>query len=130
MFPFFFSFSFLAFFYKLSFCTALSYQNVPRQQPRPGLSTWPLVVRNTCCCRDMDPDLALCVSRGQDSTMVPGGITGFSYQAAPYLLPVSRSASLHCAYILLFLVLFNFSTIFLALLSFFQALWVSGIILE
>lgn len=49
--------------------------------------------------------------------MVPGGITGFSYQAAPYLLPVSRSASLHCAYILLFLFLSHFSTMFLLLLA-------------
>lgn len=55
-------------------------------------------------------------SPGQDPTMVPGGITGYSHQAAPHYPRVSSSASLHCACILLFLFLFHFSTTFLLLL--------------
>ena len=48
--------------------------------------------------------------------MVPDGITGYSHQAVPHYPPVSSSASLHCAHILLFLFLFRFSTTSLLLL--------------
>ena len=49
--------------------------------------------------------------------MVPGGLTGFSHQAAPYDAAVSSSASLHCAGILLLLFLFHFSTTRLLLIE-------------
>ena len=55
-------------------------------------------------------------STGQDPTMVPDGITGYSHQAVPHYPRVSSSASLHCAHILLFLFLFHFSTTYLLLL--------------
>ena len=45
----------------------------------------------------MDPDMALSGSTGQDPTMVPGGITGYSHQAVPHYPQVSSSASLHTA---------------------------------
>ena len=49
-------------------------------------------------------------STDQDPTVFPGSISDYSHQAAPHYPQVSGSASLHCAHILLFLVLFYFST--------------------
>ena len=37
-----------------------------------------------CCCRAMDPDMALSGSTGKDVIMIFGGITGYSYQAFPH----------------------------------------------
>lgn len=56
-------------------------------------------------------------STGQDPTVVPGGITGYSHQAVPHYLRVSSSACLYHAHILMFLFLFHFFTTYLILLE-------------
>jgi hypothetical protein len=55
-----------------------------------------------------------CGSTGQDPTMVPGGITGYSHQGAHHYPQVSSSAHLHSAHTLMFL--FHFSITYLLLL--------------
>jgi len=62
------------------FSTALRH-HVPRCQPTPGLSTWPLVITDPSCCNVIDPGVAYSSSTGQDPTMIPGVITGYSHQA-------------------------------------------------
>lgn len=54
--------------------------------------------------------------RGQDLTMTLGGIIDYLRQAVPHYRGVFSSASLYCAYILWFLFLFYFSTIYFLLL--------------
>lgn len=51
-------------------CAALGCQLGPRQHPRPGMSTWPLVVTWAITV------VGVCV--GQDITMASGGIAGYS----------------------------------------------------
>jgi hypothetical protein len=97
------------------FFTAHRQQHIPRQQPRPGISTWSLVVTDPCCHRAIDPDVATGGNTGQNPTMALGGITCYSHHAVPHYRPVSTSASLHCAHILLFLFLSHFSTTYLLL---------------
>lgn len=92
------------------FCTALRHQHVPRQQPKPGMSVWPLVKTDPSCCRATGPDVAHIGSRSQNPTMVPQGITSYSHRAVPLYPPVSSSASLHCAHVLLFLFVLHFFT--------------------
>ena len=74
-----------------------------------------------CCFRATDPDVAHCGSTGQDPTMVPGDITGYSHQAVPHYPRVSSSVCLHCAHILLFL--FHFSITYLLLLVRSLSIW-------
>lgn len=45
--------------------------------------------------RATDPDMALRGSTGQDPTVVPGDITGYSHQGIPHYPQVSSSACLH-----------------------------------
>lgn len=58
-------------------CTLLRHQHGPKQ----GMYTWPLLVTNHHCCRDMEPDMILCGSMGQYLTMALCGTTDYSYQA-------------------------------------------------
>lgn len=67
--------------------------------------------------RDTDSDIvAPGASAGQDPTMVPVSIISYSRQTVSHYAPVFSFASLHPAHIVLFLVLFHFSTIYLLLL--------------
>jgi hypothetical protein len=90
---------------------SLQYQHVPKWQIRLGTCVWPLVVTDPCWCRAMGLDVAPSSSTGQDPTMVPGAMTSYSHQAVPHYPQIYRSASLHCAHVLLFLFLSHFSTI-------------------
>lgn len=42
-------------------------------------SAWPLVVADSHCCRATNPNMAPNGSTGQDSMMVPGGITSYTH---------------------------------------------------
>lgn len=86
------------------------------------------MVTDLCCFRDTDSEAVLCGSTGQDPIMVPGGITGYSYQTVPYYVWVSSSASLHFSTILLFLFLFHFSYHLHVSLRGIQGLWVFGVV--
>lgn len=98
------------------FYTAFRHQCGPGRWPRPGKSSWPLVVTDTCCCRAKDPDIALGGSTGQDLTMPLGGTTNYSHWAVSHYCQVSSSASFHCAYILLLPSLIHLSTTYLLIL--------------
>lgn len=50
-------------------CTALKHKHGPRWQTRQGTSTWSLAIRDLCCCRYIDPDMAFDGSMSQDLTM-------------------------------------------------------------
>ena len=66
-------------------------------------SAWPLVVTDLSCYRATDTDMAPSGSTGQDPTVIPHGITSYSYQAVSHYPQVSSSAFLHCDHIVLFL---------------------------
>lgn len=53
---------------------------------------------------------------GQDLTLALGGITGCSHQTVPHYPQVSGFASLHCAHILLLLILSHLSATYLFIL--------------
>lgn len=79
----------------------LEYHHGPKWQPRPGTSSWPLVViwpmnidTDPYCCTAIDPAMALPSITGQDFTVASGGITGYSHLAVPFHPHVSR-LSLH-----------------------------------
>lgn len=81
---------------------ALKHQPDSRSQPRPGASTWHLVVTwamnintDTGCRRAIDPDMALSVSTDQYLIVVSGGIPGYSHQPVAHYLWFSSSAFLH-----------------------------------
>lgn len=68
------------------FCKALIHQQVPRWQPRPKTSAWPLVVTEPAAARSWTQTWphGHRPSTGQDHTMVPGDITGCLHQAVAY----------------------------------------------
>lgn len=56
----------------------------PRWQPRPRISTWPLVIINHCSCRTTGPDMPLSGNKDLELTMTLAGITGYSHQDVPH----------------------------------------------
>jgi hypothetical protein len=80
------------------------------------MSAWPLLVADPCCCKVTGPNVAHSGSKDKDHTMVPGDITSCLHLTVPLYPGVFSSASLYCAYILWFLFLFYFSTIYFLLL--------------
>lgn len=81
-------------------CTAIGCERGARQQPRPGMTSWILVVigdtdisTDPCCCMATDPDRAR--STGWDLAMASEGSAGYSHQTVPHHPRVSDSASLH-----------------------------------
>jgi hypothetical protein len=92
------------------------FRTVLRHQHAPGQHPWPLVARNPCCCRATDRDMAPCDSTGLDPNMVLGGFTSYSHHTIPHYTWVSSSAFLYCLHMVLFLLLFHFSSTYLFLL--------------
>lgn len=85
--------------------------HVPGRQSRPGISACPLVVMDSCLCRDTELKVALRATTDQDPTMVPSGTT------VRLFLTLFKSSVLSSFYpILLFLFLLYFSTTYLLLL--------------
>lgn len=104
------------------FCIALTHLHVPGRQSRPGMSACPLVVMDSCFCRDTELKVALGATTDQDPTMVPSGTI------IRLFLTLFKSSVLSLFYpILLFLFLLYFSTTYLLLLVA-LGVWVSRLI--
>lgn len=97
--------------------TDLEHPYGPRQQPRCGMSEWPLVLTwakdihtDPRCCMAMDPDKAPSISMGWGFTKGSGGRAGYSHQAVPRHPHISSSFFLHSAQTILLLFPSHLST--------------------
>jgi hypothetical protein len=89
---------------------ALRHQHGCRLQPSPGMSTWPFVVPDLCCCRATDETWPSVAAQAGISPMALGGIASYSHQTVPHYPQASSFSSLDCAHTLLLLFLFYLST--------------------
>lgn len=100
------------------FCTTLGHQHGPRQQPKPGMSTWPLVA---ICHEYQHRPLPLYEHRPRDGPQQQHRLAfhfvlrwaGYSHQVIPLYLLISSSIFLYCTQIILLFFLPHFSTTYL-----------------
>jgi hypothetical protein len=80
-------------------CSALRHQHSPRPQPRPGSSTWSLVITGALDINNTDPRFYMTLSSrtGQDLTMASGGYLHQASHSSSLSLPSLHHIPVHCS---------------------------------